>query len=414
MPHAPQETARPAVATRRLGLPAALAMVVTQVVGVGIFLSPATMIRTLGDPWAALTVWAVMGLLTAAGALCYAELTTRFPKAGGAYVFLREAFGTQAAFVYGWMSLLVVDPGITAALGIGLAQYLLAALGAPASAVPLTALAVVALFGGLTLSGLRTSAHLLRWTAAAKFAIVLVLLAFAVRAATTSALGPSGSGIALGPGGLAASAIAAFFAFGGWWDLGRMSEEVTTPARTLPRALLGGVAVVTALYMLLTVAFMLVVPATDLDSDEALVSMVGVVLFGEAAGRLSAIVGATGAVWAGIPHRPGGAQFPRSRASSCWPARAARARRSSSRGRRTRSRADARQLQGRADRVLLGRRVDQQGVRPRGGAAGAVVVDNTSAFRMKDGVPLVVPEVNPEQISKHNGSSPTPTARRSS
>jgi basic amino acid/polyamine antiporter, APA family len=101
---------------------------------------------------------------------------------------------------------------------------------------------------------------------------------------------PSGNGIALGPGGLAASAIAAFFAFGGWWDLGRMSEEVTTPARTLPRALLGGVAVVTALYMLLTVAFMLVVPATDLDSDEALVSMAGVVLFGEAAGRLLAVM----------------------------------------------------------------------------------------------------------------------------
>jgi basic amino acid/polyamine antiporter, APA family len=158
-------------------------------------------------------------------------------------------------------------------------------------AVPLTALAVVALFGGLTLSGLRTSAHLLRWTAAAKLAIVVVLLAFAVRAATTIGVtAQGGSGIPLGPGGLAASAIAAFFAFGGWWDLGRMSEEVTTPARTLPRALLGGVAVVTVLYMLLTVAFMLVVPATDLDSDEALVSMVGVVLFGEAAGRLLAVM----------------------------------------------------------------------------------------------------------------------------
>ena len=92
----------------------------------GIFLTPATMMRTLGSPWAALAMWAVMGTLSAAGALCYAELSTRFPKAGGSYVYLREAFGPASAFVYGWMALLVMDPGLTAALGIGFAQYLLA------------------------------------------------------------------------------------------------------------------------------------------------------------------------------------------------------------------------------------------------------------------------------------------------
>ena len=97
-------------------------MVVSQVVGVGIFLTPATMMRTLGSPWAALAMWGVMGTLSAAGALCYAELSTRFPKAGGSYVYLREAFGPRCAFVYGWMALLVMDPGLTAALGIGFAQ----------------------------------------------------------------------------------------------------------------------------------------------------------------------------------------------------------------------------------------------------------------------------------------------------
>src|SRR5262245_11959618 len=114
---------------RRLGTWAATAMVVTQVVGVVIFLTPATMIRTLGGAGSTLVVWAVRGPLSAAGALCYAELSTRFPLAGGAYVFLREAFGSRVAFIYGWMTLLVIDPGLTAALGIGLAQYLLATLG---------------------------------------------------------------------------------------------------------------------------------------------------------------------------------------------------------------------------------------------------------------------------------------------
>jgi len=75
-------------------------MVVSQVVGVGIFLTPATMMRTLGSPRAALAMWAVMGTLSAAGALCYAELSTRFPQAGGSYVYLREAYGPRSAFIY--------------------------------------------------------------------------------------------------------------------------------------------------------------------------------------------------------------------------------------------------------------------------------------------------------------------------
>ena len=153
-------------------------MVVTEVIGVGIFLTPATMVRTLGSLGRVLAVWAVMGALTAAGALCYAELATRFPAAGGGYVFLREAFGPRCAFVYGWMALLVMDPGLTAALGIGLAQYLLATLGCRGQ--PRACCVAVgcdsSLFGALTLAGLGASARLLRWTAAAKLAIVGVLV----------------------------------------------------------------------------------------------------------------------------------------------------------------------------------------------------------------------------------------------
>jgi len=115
----------------RLGIWGATAMIVAEVVGVGIFLTPAAMMRALGTLERALALWGAMGALTFAGALCYAELSTRFPRAGGTYVFLEEAFGRRCAFVYGWMSLLVVDPGLTAALGIGGAQYLIAVTGVP-------------------------------------------------------------------------------------------------------------------------------------------------------------------------------------------------------------------------------------------------------------------------------------------
>jgi APA family basic amino acid/polyamine antiporter len=263
-------------------------MVVTQVIGVGIFLTPATMMRAVGlGP--ALLVWAVVGLLSVAGALCYAELTTRFPQAGGGYVFLREAFGSRIAFVSGWMSLLVTDPGITAALAIGLAQYLLAAVGGPASLTAAAAIAAVCAFAVLTLSGRGASSAVLRWTATAKLTIVAVLVVMGARRSGSAVVSMTASGSAIGMEALAAATIAAFFAFGGWWELGRMSEEVESPRRTMPRALIGGVAIVTAVYALITVAYALGTSGRiGGASDDAFVVDVGRALFGQTAAQVLA------------------------------------------------------------------------------------------------------------------------------
>lgn len=291
-----------------LGPWTATAMVVSQVVGVGIFLTPATMMRTLGSPWAALAMWAVMGILSAAGALCFAELSTRFPKAGGSYIYLREAFGPRCAFIYGWMALLVMDPGLTAALGIGFAQYFLATLGASTALTPLVAVIAIVVFGLLTLSGMGISARAMQWTAAAKLAIVVLLVIAAlirVRAADVAAdtVAPA----MLTPAALAASLIAAFFAFGGWWELGRMGEEVESPRHTMPRALVGGLALVTMMYALVSVAYIIGSSGQASTTDEAFVLRVGASLFGETAGRLLsamvvvAVVGSLAAVLLGSP-----------------------------------------------------------------------------------------------------------------
>ncbi|MQA31263.1 MAG: amino acid permease, partial [Luteitalea sp.] len=267
--------------------------VVSQVVGVGIFLTPATMMRTLGSTGAALGIWAVMGALSIAGALCYAELTTRFPKAGGGYIFLRQAFGARSAFVFGWMALLVTDPGITAALGIGIAQYLLAALEASPTLVPVVAVAATIAFGLLALAGIAASATVLRWTAIAKLTIVAILVGAAALQAGSPAPVDTGAvslGGAVGIEAFATSLIAAFFAFGGWWELGRMSEEVESPQRTMPRALIGGLVLVTAIYAAVSVAYALSAPARVGGTDEAFVAAVGAALFGDAAGRLLAMM----------------------------------------------------------------------------------------------------------------------------
>jgi basic amino acid/polyamine antiporter, APA family len=264
-------------------------MVISQVIGVGIFLTPATMMRTLGTVNAALGVWVVMGILSAAGALCYAELTTRFPAAGGAYVYLREAFGPRSAFVYGWMALLVMDPGLTAALGIGLAQYLMAAVGGRSELVPAIAVASIVGFGVLTLTGLNASARVMAWTAAAKLAIVAILVVAALARVGTIDIRLETSSSSF-PQALASSVIAAFFALGGWWELGRMGEEVDAPRRTMPRALVGGIAMVTTIYALASVAYMFGASGPMPPTDDAFVAMVGRNLFGGAGGRLLALM----------------------------------------------------------------------------------------------------------------------------
>lgn len=294
---------------RRLGLWFALAMIVAEVMGVGIFLTPAGMVRTLGSTTWVLAVWASMGLLSVAGALCYAELGTRFPEAGGGFVFLREAYGKRCAFVYGWMSLLVMDPGLTAALGVGLAQYLLVLFGGPTSFVPAVAIGCILAVSAVSVLGVDKSARVLQWTAAAKLGTISVLVvAVLVRgdpggtpvAAARMAAGPSLSV-------LGGALMGAFFAFGGWWDLGKMSEEIVEPRRTLPVALVGGISVVTLLYAGLSIAFIHVLRGRAPATDEAFVVTLGSALFGSEAARLLAaavvvaVAGSLAAVLLGAP-----------------------------------------------------------------------------------------------------------------
>jgi APA family basic amino acid/polyamine antiporter len=297
----------PGALLRRFGVWAALAMIVAEVMGVGIFLTPAQMSRTLGSTEWVLGVWAVMGLLSAAGALCYAELGTRFPEAGGGYVYLREAFGERCAFVYGWMSLLVMDPGLTAALGVGMATYLLVLLDAPASLVPVVAIGAIVVLATVSTLGVESSARVLRWTAAAKLVTIAVLVvAVLARRDASSGVVATATAIPSIPV-LAGALIGAFFAFGGWWDLGKMSEEIVRPRRTLPIALVGGIGIVTLVYAGLSVAFTHVMQGRQAATDDAFVAALGSALFGDRAGGLLAaavviaVAGSLTAVLLGAP-----------------------------------------------------------------------------------------------------------------
>jgi basic amino acid/polyamine antiporter, APA family len=280
---------------RRLGLGSAAAAVAGEAIAVGIFLTPAGMARALGSPFWLLAVWMVMGIMALCGAFCYGELAARFPAAGGGYVYLREAYGPRVAFLYGWKCFLVLDPGITAALAVGLAAYIsyLTPLSAPAlKLVAILAILVVAAFN---IRNARLGAGLLRWLTWAKLG-VLGLLPFWALARGAGSWSNFVPFVAQRPGSeplvgaLAASFVAAFFTFGGWWDASKIAGEVRDPERTLPRALTLGVIAVTGVYILLSVMFIYVVPMGSAGSDETFVAQAGERVFGLAGAKILAMI----------------------------------------------------------------------------------------------------------------------------
>jgi basic amino acid/polyamine antiporter, APA family len=281
---------------RQIGLRTATALVVGEVIAVGIFLTPAGMTKSLGSPGLLLLVWVVMGFMALCGALCFGELAARYPEAGGGYVYLREAYGPGVAFMYGWMALLVMDPGITAALAVGIASY--ASYGLALSTVSAKALAVVLIvtLAGLNIAGVRMGGWMVRWLTILKLAFLGFVLIWGFGSGRGSwsnflplmSQRPNSAPLLIA---LAGGVVGGFFSFGGWWDLSKLAGEVRNPAHTLPRALAYGVMIVTVVYILTSAAFIYLVPVDQVTSGETFAAQAGETLFGRFGGQVfSAVV----------------------------------------------------------------------------------------------------------------------------
>jgi APA family basic amino acid/polyamine antiporter len=281
---------------RQIGLRTAAALVVGEVIAVGIFLTPAGMAKQLGSPLWLLIVWLLMGAMALCGALCYGELAARYPEAGGGYVYLREAYGPGVAFMYGWMAFLVMDPGLTAALAVGLATYAGYMVNIGPLATKLLAIATIVVVALINIRGVRLGA----WFIRALMFLKLGLLAFVILWALGFQLGDWSNFtpfVARHPGSppligaLAGGLVGAFFSFAGWWDLSKLAGEVKDPARTLPKALTFGVVVVMIVYILTSLVFVYLVPLDQVTTNETFApetfaAQAGEVLFGRAGGLI--------------------------------------------------------------------------------------------------------------------------------
>jgi APA family basic amino acid/polyamine antiporter len=253
------------------------------------------MAKSLASPFWLLIVWLAVGAITLCGALCYGELAGRFPSAGGAYVYLRECFGPRTAFLYGWMCLSVLDPGLTAAFATGLAGYAAYIFHWTPLLIKLCAITAIWTICALNILSLGISAGFLRWITWLKFAVLATLTIWALvfRLGAWSNFVPF---VAQRPGtlglapALGAAVVSAFFSFGGWWDATKISGEVRDPGRTLPRALVVGVLAVTSVYVIISAVFIYLVPIEKVASDGTFVAQAGEVLFGPAGGIIFAAI----------------------------------------------------------------------------------------------------------------------------
>jgi APA family basic amino acid/polyamine antiporter len=251
---------QPVTYARRLGLFSGTMSVVGGIIGSGIFLNPAIVVQRTGTTTLTIVAWVVGGIVALLGAFIYGELGRRAPRAGGGYVYLRDAFGPLPAFLSGWALLLAVATGAIAAVAVTFANYFVALTGLGGGAVLPLAAGAILLLSAVNVLGVAPGAYTQNVFTVLKLAGIAVLCALAVLpgapphqavaplVAAHSSLGAFGAiGIALVP---------ILFSYGGWQQTNYIAEEIRDPERTLPKALVLGVLVVVTVYLLANLAYL--------------------------------------------------------------------------------------------------------------------------------------------------------------
>lgn len=235
----------------------AVTLIVGLVVGSGIFRAPQLVAENTGSVALFLSVWVGGGLISLIGALCYAELTTAYPNAGGEYHFLRRAFGGDLAFLFAWSRSSVIQTGSIAILAYVFADYLAPILSLDRTSSPVLAVVAVVGLTGLNLAGLR---HGKRFQVVLTI-VELVGLGAVIVAGLFFLDGPStaeplvdkagGRGVA----GLGLAMVFVLLTYGGWNEAAYISAEVRDGPRAMTRTLLWGIGIITALYLLANLAY---------------------------------------------------------------------------------------------------------------------------------------------------------------
>ena len=298
---------------RAIGPLAATLLVIGGIIGSGIFLTTGPMAAALPSPTLLILAWVLGSLFAVFGALTYAEMATMFPRSGGVYIFLREAFGPLTGFLYGWATLLVVLAGGIAAVAVGFAEYFsyfFPSLSARqiVAEIPLgfttvqiarsqcVAVVAIAVLGVINYVGVKSGSATNAVLTVAKIAGLVLLPIFAIVSPQTSPAwapimpateaGSAGSGV-LSAFGVAL--ISVLWAMEGYYFITYAAGEVRDPKRNLPRALTLGLLTVMAIYVIVNLAYLYALPMDSLRGASRVAEAAATAMVGSAGATIIAL-----------------------------------------------------------------------------------------------------------------------------
>jgi APA family basic amino acid/polyamine antiporter len=262
----------PADLKRQIGVWGGVAIIVGTVIGSGIFRAPASIARDLPDPAWTLALWAVVGVISLCGALTMAELATLLPRTGGTYVYLREAYGDGAAFVFGWLYLLAATPSGMGALAAAFVDRCAELAYGNASAAPQTfraavGVGVIAVFTGTNLVGVRAGSAVQSVLMVIKVAALGAIIAGTAFAGSAVAQGSLASSGAAGLPNVAAAVSSVLFTFNGWIYISLVAGEIEAPDRRLKWIIVLSMLAITAIYLSANAAYLYMLPVTEITRE---------------------------------------------------------------------------------------------------------------------------------------------------
>jgi basic amino acid/polyamine antiporter, APA family len=275
---------------RTLGLWSGIALVIGITIGSGIFRSPAGVARLVPSATLLLCLWVAGGLVTLSGALSLSELAAALPESGGFYAYLRECWGRQTAFLFGWAELTLIRASALGGIAIVFGEYLLRSLGVDPSTHSLAARALATgaiAFASITnILGANVGAMVVNVSTLAKFAalgaVIVASLLLGGRHGASFAHLTAASHATVTAGNLGLALVSVLWAYDGFGDLSLVGGEVKDPQRNLPRAIIGGTLAIMAVYILANLAYLYMMPVDAMGRSPLVAADTMMAIFGRA------------------------------------------------------------------------------------------------------------------------------------
>ena len=270
-----------------LGVSAAMSIVVGCVIGAGVFFKPFAIYQaTGGAPGMGMLAWIFGGLASLLGALTFAEVAVMIPKTGGMVAYLGDVFDEKVGFLAGWMQTIIFYPAFLAGYGVTVGEELAAYLGAQFE-LPI-AIALIILLVAVNTLGSKTAANIQVVSTVCKLIplFLLMIFGFILGSGDNPIFTPMvGEGKSAGAV-LGSTLLAVLFAFEGWTNVGAIAGEMKNPGKDMPRAIVGGVSIIMAVYFVINMAYLWVIPASEMMNISSPAAAVAMKIFGPVGGTL--------------------------------------------------------------------------------------------------------------------------------